>query len=145
MSPLGRSSLVVAGALLAIMVLPAREAAAEPPPRYASTDPGPESPQQNNPDMMVAGVVITALGIFSLPFGAYFTGVSAVGGSSSDPTAVRMAYAGAGLLVGHFILSAIGIPLWVNGAKPAKPKRWWAQPSVSPGPRGVTLRWALPL
>ena len=119
-------------------VVPANEL---PPPLAEPPSPAPH----NNPDMMVAGIVISSVGIVSVPVGLVLLtagglGAALDGGAASE----RAAGAGATLFVlGLTVFPAVGIPLWVNGAK--APKRTWAQPVLVPGARSVALRWTLPL
>jgi hypothetical protein len=138
MSRRSRGKLVVAGALLAGVIPWAQEAAAEPLPRYA-TDPEPKQSPHSNPEMMVAGIVITSVSGPCLPVGSILLVLGGLG--LFGPTTEFSI--GVGLLSVGSILPAIGVPLWVNGAK--KPKRWWEKATIVPGPRGVALRWALPL
>ena len=92
--------------------------------------------------MMIAGIVLSCIGIATAPAGAVLAGF----GNSrpfSDDTFVASLVIG----LGATLLPAVGIPLWVNGAKPLEP--WekaavpsWAIPSVAASPRSTALRWA---
>ena len=64
-------------------------------------------PPHRDKAMMVAGIAITTLGIALVP-----TGLGMLFGGVPIPGSVL-------LTAGYSILPAIGIPLWVNGAKPA--------------------------
>ena len=79
-----------------------------------------------NVAMRNAGIVITTLGILSVPVGLtmIFAPVAPGGGNSINALDRSPGFfLGAVMLpcLGSTILPAIGIPLWVNGAKPANP------------------------
>ena len=154
-----RSSLLFAALTLlpAVLAVPGFASAEEPPPeqpkagpvkvslqpQYVAPEPPPEppEPQYRHPGMRMAGIVLTSMGIVTLTAGGVW-GLTALTGEN-----------GAGFLGGVLlmmplstVIAAVGVPLWVVGAKPPLPQAAtvvpsWALPSVAAGPRQVTLRW----
>jgi hypothetical protein len=90
---------------------------------------GPPPPQHYSRGMMYAGIVITCLGIATVPVGLAMLALPSSGDFPTGPVAA------VGIMSIGAFLPVIGAPLWaVGGHTPAVPK-------VAAGPRGVTLRW----
>ena len=110
-----------------------------PPPMWPEEDlpPGPPRPQHRNLAMMIAGIVITGVGVAISMVGA---GLSLGNDASNGDVSAGIFM----LSLGSTALPAIGIPLWVNGAR-----SWhsWdpvddASSRLATGARSATLRWA---
>jgi hypothetical protein len=97
------------------------------------------APNHGNVPMWVAGMIITGLGVLSLPVSIGMMIPRAMGnaGSCSFCSAWYTL-----LPAGMIIPPAIGIPLWVNGGK--SPGAWEASmaPTVAPGLGSVSLHWS---
>jgi hypothetical protein len=82
--------------------------------------------RRHNPDMMVAGIVLTSLGLVMLVAGGTLIGVDQANGGNTtydengDPISSgfgTLGVTGIGLAAGSAVPLAIGIPLWVVGAR----------------------------
>lgn len=113
--------------------------------------------------MMVSGIVLTSAGVLGLLVGSAVVasaqnkvdvycdggfGTAYVCGQRDDDEQMAVGY---GLMIGGAVAGAVGIPLWVIGAKkvpatdePAKePEKQSAMvPIVTVGPTSATLRWS---
>lgn len=110
--------------------------------------PPPPPMERHSTGMMVGGIVLTILGA-----GCAIGGTAAIIDDSTnghgDFDGFQTAIVGLPLIGGAVIFSAIGIPLWVIGAReePRRPEvqppeaRAKARPDVAVGPGGATLTW----
>jgi hypothetical protein len=98
------------------------------------------TPRHKDPAMMVAGIVVTSLGIATLPVCIGMMMPRAFNNESICPGCRAWLVV---LPVGMIVPPAIGIPLWVNGSK--SPGAWSASlvPEVTPASRTLALRWSL--
>jgi hypothetical protein len=119
-----------------------------PPPGRIPAPPAAPRPMHRNEAMMISGLLITSLAIASVPIGLGLF----LGNPTPPPPSPGFGNGGglgwgcflcftdgqiAGMLalgLGGVVLPAIGIPLWVNGAKPAKPATKGAPASWSFAP-----------
>ncbi|MEP7121003.1 MAG: hypothetical protein ABJE95_08845 [Byssovorax sp.] len=132
--------------LVALGALASTASADEAPPPLApvrSVAPLPVEPSppavaatHRSPGMMVAGIVITSVGIAALVGGAAGAGVAAT--SSSDDGQIRGAITGLVLLPASVLFAAVGVPLWVVGARAPKAT---ATPALATSPGATGLRW----
>jgi len=141
-----RPSLTLAVSL-AVVCVASTGRADEPPsgapgPRTVPSSLAPSSAKYQNPEMRIAGIVLTSLGIVSLA-----TAGAVLAWASTDRDS---GFAGMASLVIVMplsaVLAAVGAPLWAVGASPPAPpaataRPSWALPSVAGGPRQATLRW----
>jgi hypothetical protein len=138
----GAKSVALAAVLtlsLISTVARAQEAPVAPGP-YVDESPEPE---RRSTGRMVTGIVLTATAAANLAGGGALAFASA--------TTCNSEYCGFGILGGGAamalggVLAAIGIPLWVSGARPASPgedARTTAVPTLAVGPKRVTLGWS---
>jgi hypothetical protein len=105
------------------------------------------SKKRADESMMVSGVLITAGAIASTVIGALllFSAQDAViyDGTITGPSDAQKRFQ-VGLIMVPLgaVLPALGVPLWVNGAKDA-PSSGSLIPTVVPGSRSVALRWTM--
>jgi hypothetical protein len=146
MHPIPRA---IASLIPAVALLAAPSARADEPPRPVAPAPVPAPPPPAAPRMvpasegkMTTGIVLTVLGGTAL-LAATAVGLYVVGGckGNGDCTMIYGIIAGATAAPG-VVLAAVGIPLWVVGAKqvPAPPAAS-ALPRVTVSPMGGALRW----
>lgn len=102
----------------------------------------PEQTRRNSTGMMVTGIVLTSLGAVALPAGV---AVIATDLSNGDDVAIAAVLVGFPLVIGSGVFAAVGIPLWVIGARevPVRPgdEEARAVPEVFVGPTSASLRW----
>jgi hypothetical protein len=145
----GAVPLAAAGAVL----LTASAAAAQtaPPPAVPAPllaqelPPPPAPPRYRSNSMRIAGIVLTSIGSAALVSGVAVIAADLSGGG--EFAGIVSVYFGLPLVGLSTILAGVGVSLWVVGARPPKPGPGVAAPAslvptVSPGPRGVALRWA---
>jgi hypothetical protein len=92
--------------------------------------------------MMVTGIALTGIGAAALPAGV---AVIVADVNNGDDVAIAAALIGFPLVIGSTVFAAVGIPLWVVGARevPVKPGDDEARiiPEVFVGPTSASLRW----
>ena len=145
---------VTASILGAMLVMSAASAQAAPPLAAAPESLPPTSsppPPYGNSSMRIAGIVITSLGIASVPIGLGLLLAPDPSAQCTDFCLPPQNFAGLMIAsLGTTILPAIGIPLWVNGAKPTKPSTraalasWSLLPLTLPPLHGSSARAAAP-
>jgi hypothetical protein len=143
-------AILLGGAMLLLSsTAAAQQAAPSPPPPASEPPPAPRpvAPVYRNGTMRTAGIVLTGIGVAlavaggaALGWGLAQTGGLGLNGIGGD-------LVGSFFLGGSAVIAAIGVPLWVIGAKPPQPEAAaaipaWAVPAVGAGPRSVTLRWS---
>jgi hypothetical protein len=120
----------------AALLLTAAAAPAQTPP--AAPVPAP-APAHRNPGVMVAGIVLTSLASGMLAATASMIACC----HKTDENGQSLANTwGVILGLSSGLTAAVGIPLWVSGARAPAPPPPSAVPLVGAGPRGVVLRWA---
>lgn len=110
---------------------------------YQTLPPLSHRPKPRSLPMMITGIVFSAASLATIPVGLVLTVHPPSG-------ALCGGYAACGLIVmnaGSIVLAGIGIPLWAYGGSP--PRSWEAPahrslglPTVTAGPRSVTLGWS---
>jgi len=122
---------------------------AQPPPplapraQHAPAPPPAARRAYRNPDMRLAGIVLTGVAV-----AMGVAGASVLAWSKTvrfhDEEEVGPIIAWTTLLFGSPVVGAVGAPLWVTGARPPRAPASAAAsavPAITPGARSLDLRW----
>jgi len=137
------SSFLVTGAAAAIFLATSVSAAQSAAPALTPAPAIFPATKHRNPTLMVAGIVVSAVGVSALAVGGIGLKVGCSAGSCSEDGG--FAFPAIGLLAGGLLHVLVGVPILIAGAVPPRdrtaPSASWAMPSLAGGPGSTGLCW----